>query len=367
MSTVIAERATRQESELACVDCDIHPGLSSPGEILPFLSERWRRHMQTYGGSQRQGVADTLSHFRMMPDTARRDAWPPDGTPPGSSLAFMQAQHLDPNEVQFGVLIPLRIGANNQRNLEFGAALATAMNEWQIAKWLSQDKRLRGSIVVTQEDPAASIKEIERLADDRRFVQVLLPPNAVEPMGRARYWPIFECAAANGLPIAMHVGGVNGHPVTGAGWPSFYFEEHHANAQMMQGVVTSMVFEGCFERIKRLKLVLIEGGFIWSPAHCWRMDKHWARMRDEVPHLKRPPSEYVRECIWYTTQPLDEPPVPRFLPEVMGWVGWDKILFSTDYPHWDYDAPSFLAEKGLTEAQKQMVLRDNAKALFGLG
>ena len=21
----------------------------------------------------------------------------------------------------------------------------------------------------------------------------------------------------------------------------------------------------------------------------------------------------------------------------MGWIGWDRIMFASDYPHWDYD------------------------------
>jgi hypothetical protein len=37
------------------------------------------------------------------------------------------------------------------------------------------------------------------------------------------------------------------------------------------------------------------------------MDKHWERMRKETPQVKRPPSEYVREHVWFTTQPIEEP------------------------------------------------------------
>jgi len=40
------------------------------------------------------------------------------------------------------------------------------------------------------------------------------------------------------------------------------------------------------------------------------MDKHFSRLRSEVPHLKRSPSEYIREQVWFTTQPMEEPAGP---------------------------------------------------------
>jgi hypothetical protein len=69
-------------------------------------------------------------------------------------------------------------------------------------------------------------------------------------------------------------------------------------------------------------VVIIEGGFGWLPALTWRLDKLFERMRSEVPHLKRRPSEYIREHIWLTTQPMEEPKDPRQLLDVMEWIGW---------------------------------------------
>ena len=45
------------------------------------------------------------------------------------------------------------------------------------------------------------------------------------------------------LPIALHVGGVNGYSPTGGGWPSYYIEEQHTNVQGMQGLITSKALE----------------------------------------------------------------------------------------------------------------------------
>jgi uncharacterized protein len=297
---------------------------------------------------------------------ARADAWPPGGGLPGSDLEFMRAQHLDANGVEYGVLQPLRPNGNSQRNLEFGVALCTAVNDWQIDLWTGRDKRLKGSILVTQEYPEAAVAEIARRAGNRAFIQVAMPPRSSEPLGRRRFWPIYRAAVEHGLPVGLHVSGVNGHASTGSGWPSFYIEEHHSNVQSMQALMTSLVIEGVFEEFRDLKIVLIESGFAWVPGLMWRMDKHWRRMRDEVPHLKRPPSDYVREHFWYTTQPIEEPEAPEDLLRLIDWIGWDRLLFSTDYPHWDFDDPRTAFKVKLTDRQKDRIFRDNAKALYGL-
>ena len=74
--------------------------------------------------------------------------------------------------------------------------------------------------------------------------------------------------------------------------------------------MTSLVCEGVFERFPALQVVLIEGGFAWVPSLAWRLDQHWARMRDEVPHLKRPPVRIHPRALWFTTQPIEEPERP---------------------------------------------------------
>ena len=89
-------------------------------------------------------------------------------------------------------------------------------------------------------------------------------------------------------------------------------------------------------------------------------------MRDEVPHVKRKPSEYVREHFWYSSQPMDEPEHPEHLRDVIDWIGWDRVVFSTDYPHWDFDDPAFAFKCKLTREEREKIFSGNAKALFGL-
>ena len=154
--------------------------------------------------------------------------------------------------------------------------------------------------------------------------------------------------------------------MTNSGWPSFYIEEMPEHATGQQAVVASMIFEGLFEQYRDLKVVLIESGFGWLPALGWRLDKHWERMRDEVPHVKRPPSEYIREHFWVSTQPMEEAEEPEHVIDTMKWIGFDRILFASDYPHWDFDDPFLALPPALTEEQRRMIYAGNAKKLYGL-
>ena len=361
--------APASSTRLAIADCDIHPRPAGTGmggvsrTLFPYLSKRWQEHVQLYGVTYNQPWQKGPAYPKGQPQASRRDAWPP-GDLPGSSLEFMAAQHLDPNNVEFGLLNPLTSG-QGARNLDLSAAITHATNEWQIAEWTSRDKRLRGSVVVPYEDPPAAAKEIALRAGDANFAQVLLLTRTAAPLGQRRYWPIYAAAAEARLPIGIHAFGYGGWPITAAGWGSYYIEEMVGHAQAQQAALASLILEGVFDRWPGLNVVLIEGGFAWAAAFAWRLDRHWARLRSELPDLQRKPSDYLRSNVWFTTQPVEEPEPRQHLAEAIEWIGWDRILFATDYPHWDFDDPAHALPLRMTEDQKRMLFRDNARAVFG--
>lgn len=360
------ENQVPQPVTAGLVDCDIHNYPASDAVIKPFLSERWRRHLERYGGRQRHAFTTGFPFPKSAPLAARIDAWPPGGGPPGSDLAFMREQHLDPLGIRFGILNCLDKGAN-EIDVELGAALATAVNDWQIAQWLEPEPRLRASMVLPFEDGGLAAAEIARRAGDDRFVQALMVVRTVEPMGRRRYWPIYAAAEDSGITIGVHFGGYGGNSITGTGWPSYYFEDHTLMAQSFQAQLVSLVFEGVFERFPRLRVVLVEGGIAWVAPMMWRMDRIFERMRDEVPELKRRPSEYVREHVWFTTQPIEEPDRPAdLLRAIERMQAPGQLVFATDYPHWDFDSPSRAIPASFPPELSQRIFTANALALYRL-
>jgi hypothetical protein len=115
-----------------------------------------------------------------------------------------------------------------------------------------------------------------------------------------------------------------------------------------------------------LRVVVLEAGWAWVLSLCWRFDRHWERMRDEVPHLTDRPAATIRRHFWFATQPADAPERAEDLRRVIDWLGWDRILFASGYPHRDMDDPDQALPIRLTEAERRLVFSGNARAVYGL-
>ena len=363
MNMEVRQPAVTQKTRLKIFDVDIHPK-SAFEDLKPYLSRRWWEHLQTYGARTRQGFQKGFPYPKSQPQASRRDSWPPGGGLPASDLNFMKQQFLDVYPIEHAIMNPLSPSGQGDQNIEFSAAMAFAVNEFQLNGWNARDPRLLASVVVPFEDAQASVKEIRLRAGDKRFAHVLFKSRTNELIGKKTYWPIYEAAVEAGFPIGIHVFGTSGRAASNTGWPSYYIEDMTEHASCCQAQTASLVLEGVFERFPDLKIVMIEAGFGWMPSLGWRMDKNWTRLKGEVPHLRKAPSEYLREHLWVSTQPMEETEEPEHLIETMEWVGWDKIMFASDYPHWDFDDPFVALPPRLNEERRAQIFHGNAQALY---
>ena len=136
-------------------------------------------------------------------------------------------------------------------------------------------------------------------------------------------------------------------------------------AQAFQHHIISLIFEGVFDQFPNLKIVLIEGGMAWLPSLTWRMDRTWDTLKDEVPHVQHPPSHYLKKNFWVTTQPMEEPENPKHFHQLIEHFGQpEKLLFATDYPHWDFDAPNRAFPVKLPPDLDHMIKVENALKLY---
>lgn len=344
------------------IDCDIHNTPPSIRALFPYLSDHWKEYMTQ---SAFRGPIDA-TYPKNAPTSARPEAKPANGGPPGSDLALVQQQVLDEWGVEYGIL-NCSYAVESVHNPDTAAAVASAVNDWQIAEWLDKEPRLRASIVVPSQQPEMAAREIDRVGDHPGFVQVFLPVRSRDLYGNRRYHPIFDAATRHDLAVGIHFGGAPGNPPTSSGWPSYYVEEYVDMAAVFQSQVLNMIVEGLFDRFPTLRVALIEGGFTWLPALMWRIDKEWKGLRREVPWNKKLPSEYVHEHIRVTTQPVDAPPSSEQLLQVIDQIGSEDVLmFSTDYPHWQFDSRDDAFPIKLPERLEKKIMSENARAFYHL-
>ena len=280
----------------------------------------------------------------------------------------MREQLLDPLDLAAGVLTYGEgLFVDSNPNPFLAAEIARAANEWTREEWLACDDRLRGSILVSNQEPTLAAQEIRRLGDEPRMVQVLMAVNGLGPaFGHPVYHPIYEAAAEAGLPVALHAAGHGGNSPSSAAHASanFYLEYHTLIMQTMMTHATSLISHGVFDRYPTLSVVLVEGGVAWVPAFLWRFDAEYRKSSGTTPALERAPSEYFREHFRLTTQPLELPSERQELVDVLSFFDAEEmLLFATDYPHWDTDELDHVAAR-LPEEWLENVLSGNARRLY---
>jgi uncharacterized protein len=362
----VAERERRQAAGgrvgEPVIDVDVHEMLTSVSELAPYLAEPWRSRITMPDGWQ--GLPGFPYSYPQVGGLARADAVLESGAPAGSSYERLREQVLDAYPIERAILTSLFHPTDISVQPEFAVAMASAYNDWLIETWLSRDERLLGSIAVAAQCPDAAAREIDRVGPHPRIVQVMLPAGSRDVLGRAFYTPLFEAAVRHDLAVAFHQ---TNDTHTAVGLPPYYIEWHTAIPQVWQSQLIGLVFNGMFDRLPDLRVAMIEGGWTWLPSLLWRLDLNYRSLRREVPWVKRMPSEYVRENVAFSSQPMEYPDDPRDLYRMFEMVGTDRFLmFATDYPHWDFDAPDRAIPHTFPADVRRRILYDNAVDFYRL-
>jgi uncharacterized protein len=359
----------------AMVDCDVHQYfVDGIQDLFPYVSQSWRRRLGI-GQSLAWGGNFANTRISLPKDELyinsgggwRLDSLTED-MPPATDPAFVARHLLDEYGIARAILLGGHVlGLGAMPNAEMATVIASAYNDWMSERWLQADSRFRGSILVAPQLSERAAAEIDRVAGRPGIVQVLLPLST-PALGEPHYYPIYEAAQRHRLPIVVHPSGTESIYPLGpkmAQAPTYYVEWHTALTQPHQSNVLSMLCHGVFERFPQLMLVVAEGGFAWAVDLIWRLDKNWRGLRDEVPWVKHAPSEYLFDHVRFTTQPFPEPDDAEHLRAICDIVQAERtLLFSSDYPHWDFDDP-YRALQALPAETRRRICVDNAEALYG--
>jgi uncharacterized protein len=310
---------------------------------LPGISPRAEYRVPFPGGSNRRQIAASAAEMR---------------------------QGLDALQVDQAVLFPDHLlSLAMVRDPAFATALARAYNRWLHERWLTEERSLKGALVIAPQNPEAGAQDIRRHAGEREFACVYLPASGLKILyGHEIYDPLYRAAAEAGLPVVIHS--------VEAIYPAFPFQLEqfrtslavHALAHPLSMVanLVSMLETAVPVRFPELKIGFMEAGTGWVPFIANRLDKEYIERRREVPLLQERPSRTMRR-FFYGTQPIEEPERRADVVALFElFDGENQAMFASDWPHHDFDHPRHVLALPFAPEARRKIMGLNAARFFGI-
>jgi predicted TIM-barrel fold metal-dependent hydrolase len=364
MAVTLPERL--KVTDMIIVDSDVHV-TDTPGALAPYCDMPWRKSLEL--------LAETPLRYLDIPGFAPKlglDAPIPGGhAARGVRSATQMREELSALSIDIGVLFPDNLLQYAPiPNVEYATAIMHAYNRWLMAEWVTRADGLYGAMLASPQNPEATAREIETYAKEEKIVAVYLPTAGVHPLwGDRKYDPIMAAADAAGLPLLLHSVTV----IT----PQFpyqldQFENHFARQVLshsfsMMANLVSIMHTGVMARYPNVKFGFTEAGVAWVPYFMWRMDRYHDEYRRVVPFLEKRPSDYMKERMWFATQPVEEPDNPQHLTDIIRmYDGENRTLFASDWPHHDFDHPKSIMNLPMPIEMKRKIMGENALELFNI-
>ncbi len=246
--------------------------------------------------------------------------------------------------------------------------LAAASNDQLAAAIRKHPTRFAGLAAIAPHAPEGAAKEIERGVNRLGLKGVIVNSHTQGTyLDDEKFYPIFEACQALDVPLYLH-------PNTPSPQMAQPFIPRCLDAAIYGFAVETglhalrLIVAGVFDRFPRLKLVLGHCGE-GLPYWLYRIDFMHAGIvaNDRSPGarpLKRKPSDYLRENVWYTTSGMPWEPAITFVQHV---IGQDRLMYAMDYPYQYVPEEVAMCDRlPLAPQVKRMFFQENAERLFKL-
>jgi len=250
---------------------------------------------------------------------------------------------------------------------ELAAAHCRAYNRWALDVCATHRDRLYPVGHISLRHPPEAVRELDRLAKaGLRTVFVGALPVEGKSFGCPEFDPVWAKAQDLDLAVGIHL--VVHRNYVGHDWyadrrPGFMYLSMNA-IQDPRMALTTMVYDGVFERFPRLRVATIESASGWVAEWLDRLDYRYSYMGHTC-QMQRSASEYFARNIWIAADPTE-----RTLPYMAELLGDDKFFIGSDYPHAEgFVEPVAKARKALAklpETSVNKILGDNAAKFFGI-
>ena len=271
---------------------------------------------------------------------------------------------MDREGIEVSVLFPTSaFGITQSPEKDYAAAFCRGYNDW-IASVCKESPRLKGIGLVPFQDVPAALAEVNRAITKLGLAGITIASFGLKDhLGAPIFWPIYEELERLNTPLLVH--NSRQGPAGEIRFDTFLFA--HTVARPFETMIdcAALMYGGVAEKFLKLRIAFLECGCGWVPYWMDRMDEEWEKRQCEAPLLKAKPSEYITHGNWFFAAEPEE----STLPYVMDRIGDKKIIFASDYPHWDgmfpYVVSTIRERKDISEESKQKFLGDNARRLYG--
>jgi predicted TIM-barrel fold metal-dependent hydrolase len=276
---------------------------------------------------------------------------------------------MDKHGVEAAVLFPTAgLGLSRIVEPELAVAVCHAYNSFlaeEVCR-VSPD-RLKGVAMLPVHDVPMAVQELRRAVTELGMVTAMVPALGMRrPLGHPEFYPLYEEAQRLDCLVSVH--GVPHDRRYFVDLLDYFIDVHTVGFPVSLIIqLANMIYRGVPELFPRLRLAFLEAGCTWVPYMMDRMDEEYEKRGEvEAPLLKRKPSDYIKSGRFYFTCEAGE----TLLPQVLGMVGEDAIMYASDWPHWDTDFPESIhtlqERKDLSDRAKQKILRENALRAYKL-
>jgi predicted TIM-barrel fold metal-dependent hydrolase len=246
-------------------------------------------------------------------------------------------------------------------------ALCRAYNTWAFELTATHKDRFFPAAHISLRDPQLAVRELQRVAKlGCRTVFVAAAPINGRSFGHADFDPVWATAQDLDLSIGIHLVGHKHY--TGSEWyrdrdPGFMFVTMNV-IQDPRMALTTMVYDGVFERFPNLRVATIEAMVGWVGEWLERLNYRYKYM-GHTSQMKRPATEYFLRNIWINGDPEE-----KMFPLIVQFAGDERFFVGSDYPHAEgFVEPMKKARtllSGLPAASVDKILSTNASEFFGI-
>jgi predicted TIM-barrel fold metal-dependent hydrolase len=250
-------------------------------------------------------------------------------------------------------------------NTDLGIAACRAYNNFLMEYCAYHPDRLKGAAALPLQDPSAAAEELRRCVAGGLVAAFVPPHYRGQYLDHPRYAPIYRAAQELDVPLMVHATtGTQLSPAAGAERFDRFFYTHtisHPFEQML--AMLAIIGGGVLEEFPSLRVGFLEAGAGYVPYWLERIDEHYEHYpKDSTPMTMSATEYFQRQC--FVSCEGEE----RELPHAIEVLGAERILWASDYHHFDSEFPGAVAaladRRDISEADKDAIFERSARALF---